>query len=314
MKKLTALLLVLILTLPFATAAAFAVDAVPTQAEIQAGVSFRDRPNTTSNVMRYLKTGETATVLSVVNPNWYLVRDERGVSGYVSSSSKYITIVSNARVIYGVNFRTAPSTSGEIIRMLSKGENLLVLEKAGDSWYKIVDKNGMTGYISSDVKYTVTDFSVTRIALPLQERIESFIEEAAKYMGTPYVFGSTRFDTASFDCSDLVQQAFWDATREAIPGDSRAQGDYVRSLGPVSTDWRSLQRGDLMFFMSYEGAAASNYAGIDKSAQTITHVAIYLGDGTVLHTYSPESGGVRIDSIAGRHWEYRFLFGGAVTK
>ena len=66
-----------------------------------------------------------------------------------------------------------------------------------------------------------------------------------------------------------------------------------------------------MFFMSYRGPKKSDYSGINKSKQTINHVGIYLGDGRILHTYSKESGGVRIDSIAGKHWEYRFLFGGS---
>ena len=47
-----------------------------------------------------------------------------------------------------------------------------------------------------------------------------------------------------------------------------------------------------------------------KTQERVTHVGIYLGNGKVLHTYSPESGGVRIDSFEGTAWEYRFLMGG----
>ncbi|MNY27443.1 outer membrane lipoprotein [compost metagenome] len=108
-----------------------------------------------------------------------------------------------------------------------------------------------------------------------------------------------------------MRQAFLDGIGLRLPSDSRGQGSYVKSLGHNVTDWHNLKVGDLMFFMSYKGTAQSNYAGINKSAQTITHVAIYLGNGKILSTYSKESGGVRIDSIANRHWEYRFLFGGS---
>jgi len=69
-----------------------------------------------------------------------------------------------------------------------------------------------------------------------------------------------------------------------------------------------------MFFMSYKGSKSSSYAGINKAAQRITHNGIYLGNGKIMHTYLEKSGGVRIDSIEGKHWEYRFVFGGSALK
>jgi len=307
--------MLLMMMCAFVPAAAMAEESVTTKAEIQSSVSFRDLPTTSSNVMRYLKTGETVTVLDWPTPNWLYVQDAQGVTGYVSSSSKYIAMTSNAKVIYGVNFRTQPSTEGsKVIRMLSKGEEINVLEQVNDNWYKVQDQSGTVGYVSSGSKYLVTDFSVTKPVLPLSDRIEAVIAAASAYMGTPYEFGSTRYDTTTFDCSDLVLQAVWDATKTTVPSDSASQGSYVRSLGPVSMDWTKLQRGDLMFFSSYKGSKASDYAGVNPLTEEITHVGIYLGDGMLLHTYSPESGGVRIDSIAGKQWDNRFLYGGSALQ
>ncbi|MNJ57643.1 hypothetical protein D3C77_532410 [compost metagenome] len=65
--------------------------------------------------------------------------------------------------------------------------------------------------------------------------------------------------------------------------------------------------------MSYKGSSAAAYKGINKNSQRITHVAMYIGDGKLLHTYSVKSGGVRIDQFDGS-WEHRFLFGGSVLK
>ncbi|WP_281888475.1 SH3 domain-containing C40 family peptidase [Paenibacillus sp. YYML68] len=309
-----ALLLSLFLMLTFMLPAALAEEAVPTKAKAISGVSFRDQPSTSSNMMRYLKSGEVVTVRTMVNPNWYHITDANGVTGFVTSSERFISIISNARTVSSVNFRTAPTTEASRIRTLQTGEEVLVLEKMNDSWYKAQDQNGVVGFLSSSSKFIIVNTSVTRIVLPLQERIESVISEINKYAGTPYEFGSERFDITTFDCSDLMQQSFWDATRVVLPGDSRGQGDYVKSMSPTTTDWKQLKRGDLMFFMSYAGASAADYASIHKPTQTITHVAIYLGDGNILHTFSPESGGVRTDSIVGRHWEYRFLFGGSAMK
>lgn len=61
--------------------------------------------------------------------------------------------------------------------------------------------------------------------------------------------------------------------------DSRQQGDYVRKQENIITDWRQLKPGDIIFFMTYKGNYPSNYKGINKSSQIITHNGIYLGDG-----------------------------------
>ncbi|TYP79710.1 NlpC/P60 family protein [Paenibacillus methanolicus] len=140
---------------------------------------------------------------------------------------------------------------------------------------------------------------------------QSVINAGMKYMGTPYENGSSRSNTSTFDCSDFVRQAFLDATGVKLPADSRSQATYVKNRSGTTTKWSNLKPGDLMFFMSYKGTSKSAYAGINKSTQRITHVGIYLGNGKVLHTYSKESGGVTISSIAGKHWEYRFVFGGS---
>jgi cell wall-associated NlpC family hydrolase len=151
-------------------------------------------------------------------------------------------------------------------------------------------------------------------AAPLNETnadAEAVIQTGLKYLGTPYEFGSDRSNPSTFDCSDFVKHIFKEALNVELPSDSRKQGAYVREHGEVATDWTALKRGDLMFFMSYKGADRSDYASKSPFADRITHVGVYLGNGDILHTYSKESGGVRVDRIAGTAWEYRFLFGGS---
>jgi cell wall-associated NlpC family hydrolase len=142
--------------------------------------------------------------------------------------------------------------------------------------------------------------------------IEKVIADGMKYEGTPYEFGSSRSTTATFDCSDFVRWIFKETLGTTLPADSRQQGAYVKNNGTAETDWQKLKRGDLMFFMTYKGSAEASYKGVDKSAQRITHVGIYLGDGKILHTYSNASGGVHVGEFANTAWEHRFLFGGSV--
>ena len=218
----------------------------------------------------------------------------------------------NAVIVSTVSFRTGPSTSAGRIRYMKAGEKLTVLNRYNDYWYYVQDQNGMFGYVSSSAKYISTSYVESYKKLDRAEAAELAIAAGMKYLGTPYEFGSSRNDTSTFDCSDFVRQAFLDGLGLRLPGDSRSQGAYVKEIGKTSNDWRNLKRGDLMFFMSYQGSKASDYAGVNKTNARITHVGIYLGEGKILHTYSEKSGGVRIDSIAGTHWEYRFLFGGFV--
>ncbi|MGI2294582.1 MULTISPECIES: NlpC/P60 family protein [unclassified Paenibacillus] len=248
-------------------------------------------------------------------------------SAYAASS---VQAVQTATVKYGVNFRTSASTSGKIIRMLKKGESVTIISKLNSSWYKVTDKNGKTGYVSTNSKY----LSLTGQAgsgsgssgssnsgsgstgsdqgsQTSNASVEKVISAGMKYWGTPYEFGSNRNSTKTFDCSAFVQRAFLDAVGVKLPGDSRKQGQYVKDKGNAKTSISSLKRGDLMFFMSYKGSKSSSYSGINKSSQRITHVGIYLGNNEILHTYSKESGGVRTSKISGTHWEYRFLYGGS---
>ncbi|MCZ8522865.1 MULTISPECIES: C40 family peptidase [Paenibacillus] len=307
------------------------VDTEP-NAEVAASVSFRTGPSTNDSRIRYLAEGEKLLVLERPNAYWYKVQDANDVVGYVSSSSQYITTTfegaaeqaveeepteslfqsePNATALSSVSFRSAPSTDSSRIRYLAKGEKLLILNKTNNYWYNVQDQNGVIGYVSTGSQYISTTFVEPYKLLDPAVAAQKVIDAGMKYIGVPYEFGSNRYDLSTFDCSDFVRQSFLDGTGQLLPGDSRSQGSYVQSVGKTSGDWKQLKAGDLMFFMSYKGSSAASYTGIDKTTETITHVGIYLGDGRMLHTYSIESGGVRIDTIAGSQWEKRFLFGGS---
>lgn len=144
-------------------------------------------------------------------------------------------------------------------------------------------------------------------------KIEATIKLGNKFKGTPYEFGSNRNTTRTFDCSDFVKHIFKQAAGITLPGSSATQAAWVKKNSTVKTSWSSLKRGDLVFFMSYKGSKASNYSKLNKSKQKVTHVGIYLGNGKILHTYSKKSGGVRIDSVKGTHWEHRMIFGGSAV-
>lgn len=152
----------------------------------------------------------------------------------------------------------------------------------------------------------------TNAAALTSSKMDEIIAIGASYMGTPYEFGSNRSTTRTFDCSDFIRHIFLKGAGIDLPSTSASQAAYIKTHSEETASWRNLKRGDLMFFMDYHGLDQVDYTKYAKSRQPVTHVAIYLGNGRMLHTFSKESGGVRIDTIADKHWDYRFLFGGTV--
>lgn len=309
-------------------------DAAAGQAQIQASVSFRTAPSTASEVTAYLKAGEIVNLLEQVNAYWYKVQTSSGAIGYVSAQARYISVLSaptpdtgsgqtHASIKSSVSFRTAASTNAARIRYLQAGEQVQIVSQPNAYWYEVMDSSGTRGYISSKPSFVTVNGAIpptnggaapapTPAPVPTGS-YEQAIAAGMTYLGTPYQYGSDRNSTAAFDCSAFTRRAFLDGMGIKLPADSRQQGNYVKQIGKTTTSWSQLKRGDLMFFSDYKGTSKSSYDKVDKSKAGISHTGIYLGNGQVLHTYSKASGGVRIDSIQGKHWEYRFLFGGSVS-
>lgn len=265
-----------------------------------------------------LVSAALAVCLGVISP-------QSAAAASLSSSSSVTASAATAIIESSVRLRITPSTSGTVLTYLKEGEIVTILEKTNSYWYKVRTATGTVGYTSTGEQYislvsgngggsgTVTPVP-TAPATPSQgNTIESVIAAGMKYLGTPYEFGSSRSNTNTFDCSDFIRQMFLDAANLKLPADSRQQGDWVKQNGTAVTNISALKRGDLMFFMDYKGSSASAYAGIDKSTARISHVAMYLGNGQILHTYSVASGGVRVDNLSAS-WVNRFLFGGSVIR
>jgi cell wall-associated NlpC family hydrolase len=98
-----------------------------------------------------------------------------------------------------------------------------------------------------------------------------------------------------------------------LPKDSRSQRKYIETFSQRRyTDLSQAKKGDLLFFMDYKGWRETDYKGINVRAQRTSHVGIYMGNGKMLHTASKATGGVRIDNVFGKHYQYRFQGGGSV--
>ncbi|MDQ1912576.1 NlpC/P60 family protein [Paenibacillus sp. GD4] len=143
--------------------------------------------------------------------------------------------------------------------------------------------------------------------------VENAIQTARSYMGTPYEYGSDRREPSTFDCSDFTRWVLLSSLGMDLPWDARSQAAYVKAFAPKTyTSLRRARRGDLLFFTSYRGEDPASYKGLKPSEKPITHMAIYMGNGKIIHSASKKSGGVRIDKITWRQLNHRFLFGGGI--
>jgi cell wall-associated NlpC family hydrolase len=103
------------------------------------------------------------------------------------------------------------------------------------------------------------------------------VDAAAHVIGAPYVWGSAD-PNVGFDCSGLTSWA-WAQAGVYIPHSSVAQYAAL----PHFTDASQLQTGDLVFYYS-----------------PISHVALYVGGGQIIHARHPGPGGeVQQDSMTG---------------
>lgn len=113
--------------------------------------------------------------------------------------------------------------------------------------------------------------------------IEAMIHQAYRYMGNPYLVGSSSSPKYGTDCSGLVMQALYagginpapiSAIHHAFPGNEWNSRNLWASKKLMHVAYNHRQRGDLVFYYQ-------------PGTYTIWHVAIYLGGNRVIESWPP---------------------------
>ena len=189
-----------------------------------------------------------------------------------TSSQKTGYITTNS-----VNFRKTPSTSGEVIRKLSRNAEVKIIAK--DEGWTQVEYDGDTGYVStdyiSDKKADTTSRSnITRTASTNKEekavtnseqKVTSgtvtgsdVLEYAKQYLGYKYTPGGST-PKSGFDCSGFTTYVY------SHFGVSLSRTSSGQSSNGVKVDKENLAVGDIICFSS------------SSSSKRIGHVGIYAG-------------------------------------
>lgn len=172
-----------------------------------------------------------------------------------------------------VRVRASASTDSNILGVLNTGDSLTRTAEA-DGW-STVSYNGSTGYVKSDYLSTsvpaqsAEDTSSSDLSSSdsssLGQQIADF---AIQFVGYPYVYGGNSL-TNGVDCSGFAQQVYLHFGI-SIPRTCTAQAAACTQISESE-----LQPGDLVFY---------------GTSGNIGHVAIYLGNGRVVHASNPANG------------------------
>ncbi len=171
-----------------------------------------------------------------------------------------------------VNVRNSPKTTADIITVLRKDASIKRTRIYDNGWSRVV-YGDTVAYIHSD--YLTTTEPTIPDPTPGGSGItgvtgEDIVEFAKQWVGYPYVYAGNNLETG-VDCSGFTQQVY---LHFGIPlyrsaDDQRANGARVASIEEAVA-------GDLFFYT--------------KSGLGADHVAIYMGDGNVIHASTEETG------------------------
>ncbi|MEK3747984.1 C40 family peptidase [Paenibacillus sp. FSL E2-8871] len=134
-----------------------------------------------------------------------------------------------------------------------------------------------------------TGVGATKVEAASVSKGQSVVNLGKKYMGVPYKFGASTSTTKVFDCSSFTKYIF-KQYNVTLPRTAAAQSKVGTAVSKAN-----LRVGDLVFFSSGSRATGKN----------VTHVAVYAGNGKILHTYGKP--GVTISDLNSGTWKKTYL-------
>ena len=155
---------------------------------------------------------------------------------------------------------------------VQRGQTYQVLGTDGSGWVKI-QADGSEGYIRVSGNASLVEKTRETVDQSAKKRRET-VEYALQFVGGRYVYGGTDPNTG-VDCSGFTRYIMANAASINLPHSSRGQSSYGRE---VTLD--QMRPGDLLFY---------------GSGSRINHVAMYIGDGKIVHA-STERTGIKTSS------------------
>ena len=254
----------------------------------------KETPDMDSKTIVSLHLGQQVTRTGV-GDTWSRIKTEAGKEGFVLTNSIQDTMVSVKidRTVWvdtgSLILRSEPSTSGQQVAVVNQDARLHATAIVGDKWYKVTTTSGKTGYVYKS--YTTTSAPPTPTPTPTPKPTskpsskkssgtkygntkklpkisgkngDSIVSIAESMLGVKYKFGGC--SSKGIDCSGLVKYCY------AQVGVSLPHGaTQIWKKSGVSVPRSEIKKGDVICY-DY-----GSYCG---------HVAIYVGNGQVIHASS----------------------------
>ncbi|MFR8428861.1 MAG: SH3 domain-containing protein [Roseburia inulinivorans] len=244
-------------------------------------LNVREAPGTDASLVGKMPNHAACEVLGV-DGEWTQIQSGE-VTGYVKS--EYLVIGNEAAALAEqvketvakvttttLYVREEPNTDCSIVTSMPMGEELEVVEQL-DGWVKVsIDSD--EGYVSADYIEINTELPTAmtmtevRYGQGVSDVRVDLVSYACQFVGNPYVWGGTSL-TRGADCSGFVMSVFANYG-VSLPHSSGSQAGAGTSISASEA-----QPGDLFFY---------------GNGSRINHVAIYIGNGQVVHASSPRTG------------------------
>jgi len=229
----------------------------------------RDQASTDATVQTLVPIDEEFTAIEELE-GWVKIAVDADVEGYVSS--EYVDL--------RTEFVQAESAEEEQARLAAEeAQRQAAAEAARQADEAAAAKRAASASKpATTTKSTTTSTSkASTPSVAASGTRQGIVSYALQFVGNPYVYGGTSL-TRGTDCSGFTQSVYRDCGI-SIPRDSRSQAAAGNEIS-VS----AVQPGDLLFY---------------SNGSTINHVALYIGNGQVVHASNPSSG-IKISNMSYR--------------
>jgi hypothetical protein len=216
---------------------------------------------------------------------WYLVQTPDDYFGWLDegglvpmNEEEYVHWRNSPKVIYTADFGLAYDNSlhrGAVVSDLSAG-NLLLFRSQERGNLVVGFPDGREAYIPDAEAERLDEWLASR-----QADSTNILQTAQSFMGRPYLWGGT--SGKGVDCSGFTKMVFY-MNGLMLARDASQQVHTGKLIETDTATLRNLLPGDLLFF----GQKAS-----EGQRERIRHVAIYMGDGKVIHA----TGRVKVQSL-----------------
>lgn len=235
-----------------------------------------------NSLLRLLKMGALCAVLTSSMP----LTSFAAIGPGFTAGTYIATITANS-----VNINKSLETE-EVLLTAEAGSSYEILEDLGNGWVKVQSGYG-EGYLPVSGNAEVDEADAGEMAQVQQETEESrqellqasqaykrqqLVAYAMQFLGGPYREGGRDPHTGT-DCSGFTSYVMLHGA-----GVSLNRSSSTQALQGTAVTADQMQPGDLIFY---------------GSGSSINHVAMYIGDGKIIHA-STESTGIKISS-----WNYR---------